>query len=154
MKTIETAVNEAIETAVTSLTGDSSIRGEGFSLRFIPAEGIIVLNTSNEMMKEEVKIGPEEFWERVGWATWEDEPQSTRDFVTEYYGVCWIDRLGIADVEAAAVEEDFCDECNMIGGYCGMCDGSHWNPKKRERPCQCGSGEEWHGCPANDAHCG
>lgn len=23
-------------------------------------------------------------------------------------------------------EPGFCELCNVVGGYCGMCDGSHW----------------------------
>ncbi len=153
IENIEAAINEAIEAAVTTFTGERTIIGEGFDLHFRPAEGI-TLDTSAEYLKEEVVIGPEEFWSRSGWATWEDEPQSTRDFVEEYYGSCWVERLGIE--ATASVADDFCDNCNMVGGYCGDCDGSHWNQKK-ERTCQCGSGEQWSQCQGSDSkevYCG
>lgn len=29
---------------------------------------------------------------------------------------------------------NFCNTCNAIGGYCGQCDGSHWQePKQMKR---------------------
>lgn len=29
--------------------------------------------------------------------------------------------------------KSFCDTCNLIGGYCGNCDGYHWRTKRKEK---------------------